>query len=108
MRAGRLRHLVQLLEPVNPTPTEGGSITPPSWQKRADVWAAIEPIKGTERLAEGKVLADVTHEIRMRRFAGITPAWRVEFKGRRFELLDVRRPDEREIEVVMMAKEVVA
>lgn len=105
IQAGKLRHRVlfqqpttrpgQFNEPV-PTGTAAAVLT---------CWAAIETLTGRELWLARQVRADVTHRIRMRYRSGLEPRMEAVYQGRVFELLEVLDPDERRIELEILAKE---
>ena len=88
MRAGRLRHRVAI-QAVTAT-TAGATGQPvPTWTTLGTVWAAIEPLKGQERLDAAGVQAKLSHRVIMRHnaYPGLTSAHRLKFKGRIFEIV---------------------
>ena len=105
MRAGPLRHRVQIQSVVRAETAAGGRAE--TWSTDRTTWASIEPIKGREFFAEAKVQADVTHRIRMRNSTGLTVRNRVKFGTRIFNLVEVIDSAERGISHEIMATEVV-
>lgn len=103
MRTGSLRHYVEI-HALTIIEDDLGNQTE-EWAKVADVWAAIEPLQGDEKLAAAYIQAETTHKVTIRYLAGITPANRLLFDGRTLEIESVRNLEERNRELVLMCKE---
>lgn len=103
MRAGQLRHRVTL-QSVTRTDDEGGGYSE-AWADDATVWAAVEPLEGTEALRGMALTATVTHRIWLRYREGVTAAMRVQHDGRTFNVRSVIDPEERHRELVLLAEE---
>ena len=77
-----------------------------TWAKVAETWAAIEPLKGDERWAAAYAQATTTHRVTMRPPGiEITPAHRIIFGSRIFEIESVINVEERNRELVLMCVE---
>ncbi len=103
MRIGTLRHKVEIQALTVTEDAIGNQVE--EWTKVADVWAAVEPLQGDEKLAAAYIQADTTHRVTIRYLAGITPADRLLFDGRILEIESVRNLEERNRELVLMCKE---
>jgi len=82
-----------------------------AWTELASVFAAIEPISGREWLASGVVNADITNKITIRygsEVAAATPAHRVLFGTRIFNIVAIRNIDEANRWLELVVKEIVA
>lgn len=90
---GRLRHQVAL-QGVTRTEDEGGGGAN-VWATTATVWAAVEPLDGSESLHGLAVTASVSHRVTIRYRAGVTAKMRVVHRGRVFEIRAVLDRDER-------------
>lgn len=77
-----------------------------AWSDTAKVWASIEPLRSKEYFAAQQINAEVNTKIMLRYRTGIKPDTRVLFQNRVFEILAVINKDERNIELVLMCKEV--
>ena len=80
MRAGRLRHRITLQQPTRTQNSMGEPVV--SWSDVATVWAAVEPIKGSERLAADQLQAELDTRIVIRwssDVSAISAAWRCVF-----------------------------
>ena len=60
-----------------------------TWTDHADVWCSIEPVKAWERYQAAQLQAPVTHKIVMRYNRGVTPASRLKFGDRIFNVKEV-------------------
>jgi len=103
MRTGSLRHYVEI-HALTIIEDDIGNQTE-EWAKVAEVWAAVEPLQGDEKLAAAYIQAETTHKVTIRYLAGITPANRLLFDGRTLEIESVRNLEERSRELVLMCKE---
>lgn len=87
MRAGRLRHRIQVFEPVRTEDTTGEELV--TWAPLLHCWAEISPLKGGERMLGREISHEVTHQVDMRyggRTKGIAPSMRFVFKERTFHI----------------------
>ena len=75
MRSGKLRHSVVIQKPSRSLDTYGEGA--PTWAELDTVWAAVEPLKGTERLEAQQLNPDVETQIRARYLAGLDESCRV-------------------------------
>lgn len=105
MRAGELRHRITIQEQGETKDSFGADTL--TWQDFATVWAAIEPLQGREYFAAQQVHAEVTTKIRIRYLPGVKPSMLVLFGNRKFNILAVTNSNERNRELVLMAKELV-
>jgi len=93
MRAGKLRHLVELHKPATATDDIGDSR--PVFTKVGRAYAEIKPATGDEKLIAAQTRGAVSHTIQLRYHAGVTARWRVVWRGRVFELGSAINEDER-------------
>lgn len=105
MRAGLLREYVTV-QKYTATRDAYGAETK-TWATHVTAWAAIEPLAGREYTEMRMSTAEVTHRIRLRYQAGITPSMRVLFGSRVFDVLSVIDILERTKEVHLMCREVI-
>ena len=104
MNIGNMRHRVTIEQKT----IDNSGIDPiETWTKFATVWAAIEPLKGTEKWIDGAKLIsnDVTGRIKIRYLPGVTPAMRVKYGTRIYEILAVINISERNEEINLMVRE---
>lgn len=71
---GRLRDRLSLEMPVRSDDGGGGATV--VWVPVADVWGAVRPITGEERLRADAVTGRVTHQVWIRHRADVVPAMR--------------------------------
>jgi len=105
MNPGKLRHRVTIQEFVEQM-DEYGTPLGGAWQDVATVWAAVEPIQGREYILLQNTQSELTARVRIRYCPGITPAMRVVYGDRIFDIQSVIDPEERHIELQLMCKEV--
>jgi len=106
MRAGRLRHRVEL----HALSQTAGDFNEPvdTWTKFATVYADIHPMRGTERFEAAQVAAEATHKVRLRYDNDVSTLDvrdRVIFGDRTFEIVSLVNRGERNIEVEMLCAE---
>lgn len=106
MNPGSLRHQVTI-QGVTRTDDAGGGYTEVPVTIAAGVWAAVEPLEGTERIRAMQTEASATHRVRIRYRADVTAAQRVIHEGRALELVSppIDR-EERHVELVLLCREV--
>ncbi len=104
MRAGQLRHRLEVQRVTATVLDEHGEPTH-SWSTEATIWGAVEPTGGDERLQAAQLDPEVTHKIRIRARITVTPAYRVLYDDRTFEVLSVIEVGERMREQWLMCKE---
>jgi len=104
IRAGQLRHAVQIMNLASEQDTFGGPVTADA-TVFATVPAKIEAVNGREMYAAQQVVSQVTHRVTVRWLAGVKAkmdVWFTENIGspavpvtRKFQILDVQNPDEK-------------
>jgi SPP1 family predicted phage head-tail adaptor len=106
MKSGKLRHRVEIQAPATTENAKGETVK--SWQTVDVVWASVEPVPSNRRFSEAfvalQVVAHITHTITMR-FWPITPAHRIKFGNRIFNIDTPTNPEERNIQMVILARE---
>jgi len=103
MRAGNLRHKITFQQLTVANDTWGHSNE--TWTDEVTTFAAIWPLRGTERLEAAKLDNEVSHKIRIRYKKGLHPKMRIKFGTRYFNVLSIINPDERNIYQEIMASE---
>ena len=86
------------------TPDGGGGFIL-TWTDVATVWAAIEPLKGAERLHAQQLQSPVTHRVTMRYRAGVRPSMRLVFDARTLNIRAVIDPQERNRTLELLCEE---
>ena len=64
MRAGKLRHRINLLRPVITQNSYGEDVT--VWSTDKPVWASIDPLRGDEYYEAMRIKSNATYKIRIR------------------------------------------
>lgn len=106
---GQYRQVVSLDAPGPPVLDPGGGYTesripldPPLWDCSIEIAGA----RDLELVVGGAVVTQATHLLRGRYHAGIGPTTRVTFEGRIFEVQFVRDRDQRRLELLVLAREI--
>lgn len=104
MRAGRLRHRVEVQAPVDVRDDVGGVTK--DFETIATRWAQVSPLSAREMWASEQVDSDVTHKVRMRWTDDLTTDYRLIYDDR---ILNIMHPpivkDERRVEIEVLCKE---
>lgn len=104
MRLGEMRHRISLQVK---TITKAEGIPQENWITLVTVWASITNISGKEYFQAASVQSEITTRIQIRYRPEITPAMRVLYGSRLFNILSVIDKDERHHELELMCKEVI-
>jgi len=94
IRAGRLRQLVELVQPSSTQDSFGG-FTQAGGTSLGTVWAQIEALSGRDVLAAQSFTSVGTHLVTIRWMPGVAANQVVKFGTRRFQIEAVLNPDER-------------
>jgi len=85
MKAGKLRHLVQIQRYIEAPDDLGEPIK--GYELFANAYAEIRPLLGRENFAEKQLNSTQTHKIKIRYIEGIESTMRIVFDNRIFELI---------------------
>ena len=108
-RAGSLVHRLTI-QRNNPTRSNG--LYTDSWEDFYDAWAQISTSGGREFYAARQATTDLTHEITVRWYPGITAGMRIRYEDptesttRYFTIRAILRPTERTDWIVLHAAEI--
>jgi SPP1 family predicted phage head-tail adaptor len=91
---GALRERLTLEAPSRAGDGGGGATV--TWDPVAELWAAVRPITGDERLRHDAVTARVTHEVWIRHRADVVPAMRFTAGARILHIVAVLDPGRRD------------
>lgn len=105
VRAGQLRHKITIQAIAATRDAAGGQAT--TYTDGDVVWGAIRPLNGRELFTARSVAADVTHEITIRRYEGLTPKMRFSHDSRYFNIEHIRNIEERDRLMIVLCKEAV-
>ena len=105
MEAGRLRKRITIREKKVTRDEYGAEV--PTRVIFASLWASVEPLVGREYLESKQVQSEVSHKVKCRYLAGITPSMEVWLGVRIFTVQSVINIHERGAEMVLMCKELV-
>lgn len=106
MRAGQLRHRVTIQTASEAQDSFGQP--QPTWTTFAERFAEILPQSGREFVAARTVTPELTHLVRLRGVAGVTPKMRLLFGTRVFDILAAMAVEERSRELLLSCRELVA
>lgn len=91
---GSLRHLVDIQSRT--VSRDGYGAATVSWATVDTVAAKVEPLSGREAWQAQQVRPDVTHQVTIRYWEGLTPKHRFVHKGRILEIAWVNNLEERD------------
>src|SRR5262245_54466927 len=95
MRAGALRHRVEIQAPFETRDDIGG--VRQVWMIVGEAWANIEPLRGREVFEAQSIEGRLSHKVHLRGLTELDPRWRLVWKdaSRAFQLYSVRDLGER-------------
>jgi SPP1 family predicted phage head-tail adaptor len=94
LRIGALRDRLTLETPVRSDDGGGGATI--TWTTVADLWGAVRPITGDERLRADAVTGRVTHQVWIRHRPDVVPAMRFTQGARILDIVAVLDPGRRD------------
>ena len=104
MRAGTLRRRL-VIQSVTEAASDAYGEPGETVATYATRWGSVEPLSGVELYRMHEVHPEVTHQVRIRYLAGITPKMRVLFGTRSFEVRGVTNPSETNRELILLCTE---
>jgi len=105
MQGGRLRHRVTVQEPVE-SQADDGQVTV-TWSKIGVRWAAVEPVRGREIIANEQLIGEVSHKVTLRYMKTLTARHRFLYRDRVLEIVQMINPGEQNLLLECLCKEVV-
>lgn len=112
MRSGDMRQRVQIQSFTGEAQDTTGDTTPSwlddtKWTTLATRWACVEGLQGREWFEARQEVAEVTHRIRMRYLASVTPRMRIVWGSKTLQIKSATDPDGRKRQLVIMAQELI-
>ena len=83
-----------------------GGYTEKSTAPSGPYWASVESLTETQRVKFQSVSVDATHRITVDGAVDVNEGDRIEFEGRQFEVMTVRREEERRRDKVIFTQEI--
>lgn len=108
MRAGELRHRVQIQEQTVDRTASGAEDPDGTWRTVARRWAEVLPAGGGEAVNAQQVQAVATHTVRMRWWDGLRVEHRIKFGSRVFSINAIDDVGTRRVEMMVRCTEVPA
>jgi len=103
MIIGKLRHYVKLQSSTNAS--DGYGQESKVWATDESIFAQIQPLRGSELLEYQQLSTELSHRIIIRYTSNATPAKRILWGTRIFDINVVRNIDERNIYQELICKE---
>lgn len=91
-KSGDLRRRVTLQQRSTAQSTSGEQSE--TWTNVATVWGSVDPVSGNEHFDGEAVKAPLLYDISIRYRTGVTPAMRISYGGRIFNILSVMDQEE--------------
>lgn len=108
MRAGKLRHIVNVESLQGSTP-DGHGNTFQAWTAvYSNVPASFKALSGKEVFTDSQTESQSFFQINIRFLPSITSAMRFTRNGRKFAIMNIQNVDERDIELVFQCREIFA
>ena len=105
MRAGNLRHLVELQEQTSVDDGAGGSET--SYVPRATMWADITATSGREFFQAKTLMPELTHQVEIRYRTDVKPGMRFVEGQKVYRIQAAPDPEGRQRRLLCMCQELV-
>lgn len=103
MQAGKLRKRIEIQRRSTTQDGYGQPLT--TWTTEITTQADFEPLNGRELVAAQAVQSEVTHTVTIRYRPGITPAMRISYAGRFFNIHAVLDEAERRRMLTLLCSE---
>lgn len=104
MKAGDLRHKVQIQNPSETGDSQGGAEF--TWTTAGSAWAAIEPLSSREQSYQATIQISATHKVTMRYTPLVTNRSRLLYGARVFEIISRVNSEERGEQLILVCNEV--
>lgn len=104
MNFRRMRNRLTFQVPISIPDDMGGRDV--SWDEVFTTWGSIRPARAQEIFTAQQLEHEITHEIRMRYRAGISPQMRILYEGRIFHITSLLNANEVDKELRIMVREV--
>lgn len=105
IRAGKLRHKVEIQEKIVSRDSMGGEEI--TWVPFIYCRCQISPLSGREYFAAQQVQSTVSHKMQMRYQPGIKPTHRIQWGERVFDINASLNKDERNVELIIFCTEAI-
>lgn len=86
MKAGDLRHQVELQHKVTPRDPATGDYGEPEWQPFAKVWAQFSPLSARDLIAAQAGQSEASARVVIRYREGVLPAMRILHRGEAYSI----------------------
>jgi len=103
MRAGRLRHLVEIQNSTSTPDDQGGQLK--TWSTVEKVWAFVEPMSSREKYFVSQLEVWATHTVTMRYTANVTSHSRIILGSRILSVISIANIQERNREIQLICVE---
>ncbi len=103
IRAGQLRHPIEIQENTETSDGDGGLTG--SWDTVHTPWAAIRPATATEIFNASQLQSVITHVITTRFIAGLRTDYRILFESRIFNITSIADSEEHQFSQEIQAME---
>jgi SPP1 family predicted phage head-tail adaptor len=105
VRAGQLRHRINILNPILAQDTDGG-VNVRNNQIVATVWASVDAISGAEKFAAHEFESQVNYKVVIRWLDGIKQRMRIQWGDRLLLVESVLNPDGRKRMLLLYCLEI--
>lgn len=107
MKAGKLRHRIEIQSPVTALNGSGGHDVS-SWLPipGGQVWADIQPLSAREVYNNGVIGQSCSHEITIRYLVGVSTKCRIVHEGRIFQVTGVKLDEQFNVELRLSCEEI--
>lgn len=86
MKAGSLRHPIEIQHLITMRDPETGEFGDPSWQVFANTWASVEPLSAKDLIAAKAAQSEATARILIRYRRDVLPTMRIVHRGQVYSI----------------------
>ena len=104
MRAGKLRHRIDLKSPTETNDGKGGVTT--TWTTDATVWAERYDLKGPEQIQSMQLATPITAKFRIRYRSDVQATWRIVHGDTTYRIVSAPVADARNSMLEMVVQEI--
>lgn len=106
MEAGKLNKRVVIQKSVTGSPAVNSFGEPNvSWEELGTVWAAVEPLRGSEFWAQQQIQSEIMVRIRIRYRDDVEAGMRVYYNSKYYPIMSIIDPQEWHKELQLMCSE---
>lgn len=96
MDAGQLRERIAVMQATE-SRSRMDEVVMSYDQTFATVWASVQGVSAREYLQAGQQQVEISHRVKMRYLAGLSPQMRISWRGRTLEIISILEHENRSV-----------